>query len=823
MKRGSRPTASPVPAPGGRILLFGTVFFTNLLSLSCQVLWLRKVSFLFGSTAVVFSSVLSIFLLGIAGGALWGGQVALRTRRPWRLLGWLQIFLGAWVAVSLPIFDLGRNLFLTVFPADLAPLPATLVKLTLVFLCMIAPALVIGAVFPLAVRLATPEAGQPGHPGCDLSLIYGLDTLGAAVGSILAGFFLVPQCGLSASTWILGVGALDLGLFILLRKRERVVRRKKRSKAGRQAAAVTAKASTAAAPATPPSEPAASGRRWIVLGTFFLTGAAALLLETGWNRFFSLLNGTHIFSTATVLAGFLAGIGLGSLVMSRFIDRIQNLYAAAACLYAAVALCGVAVFRSAGLFSRAYFRIFQWQDGYNPFQLTVCLLILVIVLLAALALGAGFPLVLRLATRGRADSGIDPGKRRAAAAGQAFFVNALGGVAGALLTELVLLPAWGFSGLMTATVALYALAAVVFLALSPKATAEGSRHWVPVTIVTALLAGAVALSPAVLPFAPPFHALYYHGLHAGNWQAYSAEVKSMRVVDERQGLYGQVAVVRQGANLLLKDNGKTDASLTVIDNQTRFLLGHLPLLFHPNPRRVLDIGLGGGATLRAVVHHPELREIVVVEIDPVVVAVARKHFAVLNEHALDDPRVRVVTNDGRNFVDGMEGVPGVPARFDVITSEPPNLWVSGASGLYTQEFYRAAANRLAEGGILCQWLPRYEMKRNDFRMMVHTIHTVFPHVAFWGVGRDVIVLASAQPIGMELDPVKEKLRNPALALDFTEIGLTGRGVLELMNSPAARPDQVDAFLLGVDALNLDDRPILEFNTARNLFDVSKGK
>lgn len=809
MKRGSRQTVSPVPAPGGRILLFGTVFFTSLLSLSCQVLWLRKISFLFGSTAVVFSSVLAVFLLGIAGGALWGGQVALRTRRPWRVLGWLQIFLGAWVAVSLPVFDLGRNFFLAAFPADLAPLPAALVKLAIVFVCMIAPALVIGGVFPLAVRLAAPEAGQPDQPGSDLSLIYGIDTLGAAVGSILAGFFLVPQCGLSASTWILGVGALDLGLFILLRKRERVVRKKKRSKASRQAAATVAAAA--------PAEPAAGGRRWIVLGTFFLTGAAALLLETGWNRFFSLLNGTHIFSTATVLAGFLAGIGLGSLVMSRFIDRIRNLYAATACLHAAVALCGVAVFRSAGLFSRAYLGIFQWQDGYNPFQLTVCLLILFIVLLAALALGAGFPLVLRIATR---DSGADRGKARAAAAGQAFFANTLGGVVGALLAELVVMPAWGFSGLMAVTVALYAVAAGVFLALSPRTEAGGSRRWVPAAAVTALLAAAVALSPAVLPFAAPFHALYYHGLHAGNWQRYSAEVRTMRMMDESQGLYGQVAVVSQGANLLLKDNGKTDASMALLDNRTQLMLGHLPLLFHPNPRRVLNIGLGGGGTLRALIHHAEPREIVVVELDPMVVRMARKHFAVFNDHALDDPRVRVVTNDGRNFMDSGTGLAG---RFDVITSEPPNLWVAGASGLFTQEFYRAAANRLAEGGILCQWLPLYEMKRNDFRMMVHTIHTVFPHVAFWRVGPDVIVLASPAPLGMELPQVKAKLYNPKLENDFTEIGVTGRGVLEFMNSPAARPDQVDAFLAGVDSLNLDDRPILEFNTARNLFDVSKGK
>ena len=816
MKRASRQTAVPVPTPGGRSLLLATVFFTNLLSLACQVLWLRKVSHLFGSTAVVFSTVTSVFLLGLAVGALWGGRVADRVERPWRLLGWLQILLGAWVAVSLPVFEQGRDLFLAVAPADLAPLPSALAKIAVVLVCMIAPTLVIGAVFPLAVRLAARETGRLGR---DLSLVYGLDTLGAAMGSLLAGFFLVPQCGLSASTWILGIGAVDLGVFILLRQRERPApeeKKRKGRKVRKEVAVAPAQPDAAgAAIATAPSP----ARLRILLVTFFLSGGAALALETGWNRFFSLLNGTHVFSTATVLAGFLTGIGLGSLLMSRFVDRIRDPYAAVAGLYAAVALCGMAVFRSAEPFARAYLRIFQWSSGYNPFQLTVCLLILLIVFLATLAMGAAFPLVTRLATRSSGERG--------AAAGRAFFVNTLGGVAGALLAELVLLPARGLSGLMTVTVAIYAVAAAAFLALSPSLGSPGSpaspgssasRRWLPATAVAALLAGAVVLSPAVLPFAPPFHALYYYGLRIGNWPGYEAEVKTLKLVDERQGFYGQVAVVRVGPYLLLKHNGKTDASSAAADERTQLLLGHLPLLFHPNPRRVLNIGLGGGFTLRAVVHHPEPREITVVEIDPRVVETARTHFAPFNDHALDDPRVRVVTNDGRNFMDSAQG-----GRFDVITSEPPNIWVSGASGLFTRELYRSAANRLADGGILCQWVPLYDMKRNDFRMMIHTIHTVFPYVAFWQVGTDVIVLASPQPLQADLEQVKARLRSPALERDFTGIGFSGRGVLELMNSPAVRPDQVDAFLGGFDALNLDDRPVLEFNTARNLFDVAKGQ
>jgi len=128
-KASRQPAPAPaVPVRAGRSLLLATVFFTNLLSLSCQVLWLRKISYLFGSTAFVFSTVLSIFLLGLAVGALWGGRVADRSERPWRLLGWLQIFLGAWVVVSLPVFELGRKLFLAVSPADVAPLPSALAK-----------------------------------------------------------------------------------------------------------------------------------------------------------------------------------------------------------------------------------------------------------------------------------------------------------------------------------------------------------------------------------------------------------------------------------------------------------------------------------------------------------------------------------------------------------------------------------------------------------------------------------------------------------------------------------------------------------------------
>lgn len=721
-----------------------------------------------------------------------------RSPAPWRRLATLQIVLGLYCLASLPIFDLGRNVFLSVFPNDMAPLPAALAKFVVILLCMILPTLAIGAAFPLAVRLYSRTMGTLGH---DISLIYGLDTLGAALGALLAGFVLVPQLGLRSSTLLLGVAALLLGAAIFLLRGGSEGQTSRREKKDRKKAEAPQPPAAEPAPAVPA---ASGGKLQVILWTFFLSGGAALLLETGWNRFFSLLNGTHVYSTSTVLAGFLLGIGLGSLLMSRFIDRIRDPFATVAALYGVIALCGMLVFRSDGLFARAYFRIYDWSDSYYGFQLTVCLVIFLIVILATLAMGANFPLVARIATRAA--------EERGSSAGKVFFANTLGAVAGAFLAEFVLLPAWGFSGLMMVTLAIYILATLVFLTLSPA-----SARMAKAAVCAALLAGAVLLSPAVLDLQLPIHALYYHGLRLGSWDAYQQEVSRMKVLDEKQGFYGQVAVVEIGEDLLLKHNGKTDASTNVRDNRTQILLGHLPMLFHPNPKRVLAIGLGGGFTLRALVHHQIPTEIAMVEIDPRVVEAARLHFAEASDNALEDPRVRMVTNDGRNYVDSAEG------QYDVITSEPPNIWVAGVSGLFTKEFYEAADRRLAPGGILCQWVPLYEMERQDFRIMLHTVSSVFRYVTFWQIGSDLAIIASNTPFKVELHQVLQRIQNLDIRRDLAEAGYSMQGAVDLLNSPVVFPDRLPAFLGRVDTTNTDDKPVLEFSTARNLFELAKGE
>ncbi|MEO8504819.1 MAG: fused MFS/spermidine synthase [Acidobacteriota bacterium] len=747
------------------------MFFTNLLSLGCQVLWVRKLAFLFGSTAAVFATVLSTFLLGLAFGALAGGRWADRTARPWRLLSRLLLVLGAWCAISLPLFDLARRLYLAIAPVGLEPAAAASGKALVVLACLIVPTFAIGAVFPLATRLLAEGTRQL---GADLSLVYAMDTLGAALGALLAGFILVPHLGLSTATLLLGGAALLLGFRLQIER-----------------------SPTPTASKAPPADRESSPRLWMVLLAFFLSGAAALLLETGWNRFFYVLNGTSVSSLAIVLAGFLSGLGAGSFLMRRFIGRIADPHLAVAALFGTIGLSGILVLRSAGLFGRLYMGAFQTTSSYNGFQLEVCAVIFAIVFLAAIAMGANFPLVALICA---GDS-----RTRGASIGRVFFSNTLGGVVGAFLGEFVLLPRWSFAGLSLVALALYAVAAAIFLALSTT-----GLRWRPIVAVAAVLAVAVGCSPLVVPFELPFHALYYHGLRAGTYEHYRQEVDAMHLRWQKDGFYGRVATVEYQGFLLLKHNGKTDAS-DGGDNYAQTWLAQAPLLLHPNPKAVLNIGLGGGLTLRGVVHHPEVSAITQVEIDPLVVEAARTQFAALNQHALEDPRVRVVIADGRNFVDGS------PERYDVIVSEPPNIWVAGVSGLFTQEFYTAAHAHLNAGGILSQWLPIHELEKADFAVALKTLRSVFAHVAVWSNGSDAIVLASDSPIRPVRDPQAPRALSPSTVQDLAAAGLPAASIDDVLGAPQFSEQAVERLAAEVNEINTDNLPLLEFRTAQNLY------
>jgi spermidine synthase len=181
-------------------------------------------------------------------------------------------------------------------------------------------------------------------------------------------------------------------------------------------------------------------------------------------------------------------------------------------------------------------------------------------------------------------------------------------------------------------------------------------------------------------------------------------------------------------------DGRTEATGTG-DSKTNTLLGSLPVLLHPDPESVLVIGLGSGVTLGAVLAHP-VRKVECAELSEGVVAAAA-FFEPWHGGALADPRVTIRAEDGRNHLLLTR------ARYDVIVSQPSNMWAAGVGNLFTREFFELCRDRLAEDGILGQWIQGYAVSEETLRSVMRTISETFPSVDVWvAEWSDVLVVAS---------------------------------------------------------------------------------
>jgi spermidine synthase len=203
-----------------------------------------------------------------------------------------------------------------------------------------------------------------------------------------------------------------------------------------------------------------------------------------------------------------------------------------------------------------------------------------------------------------------------------------------------------------------------------------------------------------------------------------------------------VSVVRVDYEMAVRTNGKGDAT-SHGDILTQKLLAHLPLAHHPAPRDVAVIGLASGVSLGSALTWPTVRHADCVEIVPAMKRAAAL-FKAYNHDCLNDPRVRIVENDGRNHL------ALTTQAYDVIISEPSNPWITGISALFTRDFYRQAQARLRPDGIYCQWVQTYQITREDFGAVLRTFRASFPHVSIWmGSPGDVILLGSRQPLGLD--------------------------------------------------------------------------
>jgi spermidine synthase len=457
--------------------------------------------------------------------------------------------------------------------------------------------------------------------------------------------------------------------------------------------------------------------------------------------------------------------------------------------------------------------------GFTALVLAWTVITAVVVLPAAFVAGYQFPLLIGLLGTGRRRVGREVGITYAA--------NTVGAVVGSIAGGFGLLPLLTAPGVWRLVAVLLVALAVAAAAAELRAGGEREPGRAPRAGALTRLRGGLravggpltlaGIALVLCAAAGPTSFWRHSAIGAGRLKAAWSGPNDVRrtiheqrqaVVWEADGVESSVALVG-GVEYAFLINGKSDGSARG-DASTQVMSGLIGAMLHPHPRRSLVIGLGTGSTAGWMAAVPTMERVDVVELEPAVVAVARA-CAPVNRGALANPKVHLVIGDGRELLLTTD------ARYDVIFSEPSNPYRAGVASLFTQDFYRAAMERLAPGGLFLQWLQGYEVDAQVVRTVYATLSSVFPAVESWQVSEaDLLLLATRAPIAHDAARVRARAAQEPYrsALDWTW-GVDGAE--GFYTGFVAAPELARA-LAGQERrwLNTDDRSVLEFGFARNL-------
>ena len=771
-------------------LVYLLFFFSGAAALVFEVTWARSLGLVLGSSHLAVTTVLSVYMGGQAIGSTLFGARADRTERPLRLYGFLEIGIGLFAIAFIGLMRIYPYLFRSL--AQLAGenrVYLTALRTAFAVAAMIIPTTLMGGTLPTLTRFVSHREGDIAR---QLSFLYAFNTLGAVTGSLAAGFVLLKEFGVTVSLLAAGTVSVTVGMAsIALQRRIGALER-------------------APAPAIPPSEnvpPSRTGGpsdltvRLALIG-IGISGFCALGYEVLWTRMLTLVFGTSVYSFTIVLVAFLAGIGIGSYAFGMIrrrrgtSDEKSTVFLFSG-LQIAIGLSALAVtFLMVDLPVMAN-RIQAALVGYysNEFSgrlIATLGVAFAYVFVPAFFMGMAFPVAGTIWSSRHGQVG--------GAVGRVLTANTAGAILGSVVSGFVLIYYFGIERSLQILVILN-----VSMGLVVAASAV-ARRW----LVTAVPVAAALLIVIRVAF-PAWGRVWdqkYFATYTNNSRSLDTPVQlrkrlqNVEVLYYHEGVNETVSVIRPKGDIqTFIVNGRPEASNHPMDVQLQRTLGHLPMLLHPNPRRVFVLGTGTGMTLGAASIQPEVERIVLCEIEESVLDVART-FDDWNSRVLDNPRLKIVFDDGRNYL------ATTPDTFDVITADPIHPWSGGAGYLYTREYFHSVADRLAPGGIACQWLPLYELTVHDVKTVVRTFAEGFRHVMLWLTYYDAVLIGSKDPILIDEEEFARRMSVPAIQGDLAPIRM------------GTAPDFLSYFLLGDTGvrtfghggeINTDDNLKLEFS------------
>ncbi len=775
-----------------RALVYTLFLCSGATALVYQVAWTRSLSLIFGASHQAIAIVLGSFMAGLALGGFVLGRRSARLTRPLRVYGLLE-FGVAGFALALPAILALINRVYVGAASNIGEVNGTVnaLRVALAFGAVVLPTFFMGGTLPvltsLLVRHHEDFSGR-------LSWLYAINTFGAVAGACVAGFVLLPRLGVSGS--IHAAVAVNIAIALLAMVVD-----------SRLPSAATGPAPGSAGAETRPSthgalesEPALRLAYW---GTA-LAGAAALALEVLWTRALAVSAGTTTYAFTVMLAAFLTGIALGSAAHAAVPLRRIAIGLQFGVVMALLGVCAAATSQLIPRLPQVSVDLNQrlYADAQGVRTWTTLALSFAVMLAPCFLMGVAFPLAGQARLRLKRSFG--------ASVGDLVGLNTLGCIVGSMLAGFVLIPFIGLQRGMLAACAAYTAYGLLVLAAHAWGRAPRARFFA-IPLALACAAGA-CVAAALVPRWDPRSLGAFRNNTIAAYVDKDGKPNVRAVTDLSNILYYKegngsiVSVLETDGQRSFIVMGKVEATDSLTDVQHEFLLGHLPVLLHPDPKSALVIGLGAGITLGGVCAYDTLDSIELVEIEKAVLGVARQ-FSDVNGDALSDPRLKITLQDGRNHL------LTTSRTYDVITADPIHPWAAGSAYLYTTEYYKLAAARLNQGGVMAQWLPLYELSEAHVKSVIASFASAFKDVTAWQTAYDLVLIGRDAPAPMNLADLERRMASPRAAVQLTRAGLGN--ALSFVSELTLDDAALREYIRGA-RVNTDDNLYLEFSTPLTL-------
>ena len=763
-----------IPARWMFVTLFALSGFTGLIY---ESIWTHYLKLFLGHAAYAQSLVLAIFMGGMAIGAWWISRTTGRWVNLVRCYALVEAIIGLAALGFHEIFTGFLDFSLdTAIPALADPLMIELYRWGTAALLILPQSILLGMTFPLMaggiIRRFPQESGR------DLALLYFSNSLGAALGALASGFWLIAWVGLPGTIRLAGVINLLLAVAVawLARAPEPSPR-----------------------PATATPEDAKGAVVRILVAGAFFTGAASFIYEIAWIRMLSLVLGTTFHSFELMLSAFITGLALGGLWIRKRIDHIKNPMAFLGFVQLAMATLAMATLT---LYEHTHLwmawmleRLGTSDTDYVLFNLGGHVIAFVIMLPATFCAGMTLPLFTHvLLRRGHGERSI----------GWIYSANTLGSITGVLFAVHIGLPWLGLKLLLGTGALVDLLLGVVLLRLArPTFVPLYSLCSLAATVVVAGVIHVVTLDPMKISL----------GVYARR----DRDLDTFEIVYYRDGKTATISTYRSNkdSSLAIATNGKVEAGVLLdpssgssLDEITMVMAAGLPLALNPDARTVANIGFGSGLTTHALLAYPGLERVDTIEIEPAMIDAA-KGFMNRVYLAYQDPRSHFHIEDAKTWFARTQ------RRFDIIISEPSNPWVSGVSSLFSAEFYRHIRSYLSADGLLVQWLNLYEFNDSLMAQVLSALGLHFTNYEIYATNSaDILIVAPRNGIIPELEA--EPFNIPSMRYELAHVGLAGPQDLEIRRI-GSRKNLAPLFALLSNQPNSDYYPTLELEGPRARF------